>query len=113
MAMTRAELLERLQKLEAAEHEGLTKAEMLERIGVLEGGESMQKAYRGLKGEMLGGTDTVSRSTLAAMPGPVAVADEAATVNINGVTYSWRGEPGDDIPEEARAVWAQHKAANP
>lgn len=108
MQMTKAELLERANGLDAAANEGRTKAELLERIQWLEAGDDMP-----LKGELLGPNETLKASTIAAMPAVPTVAGGQASANINGVQYTWTEGKEEGIPAEALAVWAQHKAANP
>ncbi len=89
--MTKAELLERIQKLEADQ----TKAKLLERIQVLEDGPP-----------------NVSAATLAAMPAAVSAPLEVHTVSLNGATYSWSDGGEASVPEEAVAVYQRMKAAN-
>lgn len=87
MAMTKAELLDRLH-----EHEdGLTKAQIIERIRVFEDGDS----------ESVDRDDTLARA--------FDTATRQATVD--GQTYTWTEASEDTVPEEARLIWARSQAA--
>lgn len=87
MSMTKAELLERVQELEAK----LKKAELVERIQELEGDKDAGAA--------------------AAQPVYRPMDTNTRTATINGETKSWTEATADQVPEAYREVWAQSKAA--
>ena len=92
MSMTKAELLERLHAAEA----DLTKAEILERIRHLEGDDEDAADEAGPAPSMMA----------ADLP-----AAETRTATIDGRTYQWTSANEAQVPEAARAVWADAKAA--
>lgn len=68
-----------------------------------------------LKGDLLGKSETLRASTLAAMPGQIPVNEKALHphVTINGVVYEWTPGQEDGIPDEALTVWQRYLEANP
>lgn len=101
MSMTKAELLERVKKLEDERDAALTKAELIERAKELEAESAASD------------DPTVSKATLAAMPGVVAPdANEIRSVTINGETFSWTDATADTVPAEAVEVYRRYRQAN-